>query len=379
MRAYGEAAFDGIPPVADGVPPAVEAEGLLRRFGDGSVVDGVSLQVRRGEVVCLLGPSGCGKSTTLRMIAGVERPDGGRVRLDGLEVSGPGRFLPPECRSVGLMFQDFGLFPHLDARGNVGFGLVGVRGPERLRRVSELLGKVGMGGRARRYPHELSGGEQQRVALARALATDPRAMLMDEPFSGLDGRLREGVREATLGLLRESGTAVLMVTHDPEEAMRVADRIALMRNGRVLQCGTPRELFERPADRGVAEFFSEVNVLAGVVRGGLVDTELGGFAAGGLPEGTPAEVVVRPEHVRLAAGPGGARATIERVRFIGRGDVVDLRTAGGLRLRAVLFEEPAVGAAGAFRVELLRSHVLVFGRRSEDTVGPASGEAGPRC
>ena len=218
------------------VPQRLEVQGLTRAFGGRAVVLDVSLQVAAGQVMCLLGPSGCGKSTTLRMIAGVETPDQGRILIDGQEVLGAGVNLPPEARGVGLMFQDFALFPHLTVAGNVAFGLVGDKA-NKTRRVDELLEKVNLSGFARKHPHELSGGEQQRVALARALAPRPRVMLMDEPFSGLDNRLRDGIRDATLEVLKAEGAAVLLVTHEPAEAMRRAAEMARMREGRIVQCG----------------------------------------------------------------------------------------------------------------------------------------------
>ena len=341
----------------------LEIRGLARVIGGRKAVDGLDLRVGRSEVVCLLGPSGCGKSTTLRMIAGIERPDAGRIRLDGAEVSGPDRFVPPERRSVGLMFQDFALFPHLDVRRNVAFGLRNLRADWRRARVADLLGRVGLARHADKHPHELSGGEQQRVALARALAPSPRLMLMDEPFSGLDDRLRDDVREATLALLRESGTATLLVTHDPGEAMRVADRIALTREGRLVQVGTPLELYEHPVDRGTAQFFSDVNVLPGRVAGSSVETALGSFPAPRLHHDAAAEVIVRPQHVEIVSDDDTGRgvfARVERVRFVGRESLVDLRTESGISLRAAL-PQPLVAAPGTgLRCRVSAERAFVF-------------------
>lgn len=325
----------------------VEADGLTRRFGRHRVVDNVSLTIRHGEIVCLLGPSGCGKSTTLRMIAGVERPDAGSVWIGGRRMSGQGVFVPPERRAVGLMFQDFALFPHLDVARNIAFGAPRQGASQGI--AEEMLERVGLPGYADRFPHELSGGEQQRVALARALAANPAVLLMDEPFSGLDNRLRDRVRSATLELLREAGTALLIVTHDPEEAMLVADRIALMRAGRVAQEGAPYEIYARPVDREAAEFFSDLVVFLGTVRNGAVTTAFGEFAAQGIADGVKAEVAVRPHHVKLVLDRSGrgpdatashgvaAQARVIRARFAGRESVVDLRTEhDGAAVRAVL-------------------------------------------
>ncbi len=327
----------------------LEVTGVWRAFGGRDVVCDVSIAVQPGQVTCLLGPSGCGKSTTLRIIAGVERADRGEIRIDGTVVAGPGVFVPPEARGVGLMFQDFALFPHLSVFDNVAFGLSGAKAQKRAR-VEELLGKVGLLSHIARYPHELSGGEQQRVALARALAPRPRVMLMDEPFSGLDNRLRDGIRDETLSILKDEGAAVLLVTHEPEEAMRMADEIALMRDGRVVQQGVPYKVYNAPVDRAAAGFFSDVNVIPGSVAGGRAETLFGAFDAPGLAEGSAAEVVVRPQHLRIETGRGEgdwARGTVERARFIGKESLVELRMEDGSALRAtapgVFLPEP--GAA----------------------------------
>lgn len=326
--------------------PRLTVERLSRAFGARQVVEDVSLTIESGQVMCLLGPSGCGKSTTLRMIAGVERPDRGRITIDGAEVFGPNQTLPPEARGVGLMFQDFALFPHLTVAGNIAFGLKGDAG-KKARRVGELLEKVNLAGFADKHPHELSGGEQQRVALARALAPRPRVMLMDEPFSGLDNRLRDGVRDATLALLKEEGAAVLLVTHEPDEAMRMADEIALMRAGKIVQQGAPYNIYNAPVDRAAAAFFSDVNVIRGVSKGALTATPFGDFLTPGHADGTAVDIIIRPQHLKIdfdRAGRGPnptvqdgtpARGTVARARFLGRESLVDFAMAdGGLVLTA---------------------------------------------
>ncbi|MCY4315100.1 MAG: ABC transporter ATP-binding protein [Roseovarius sp.] len=316
--------------------PRLEIRNLVRRYDRQAVVDHISLVVNAGQVTCLLGPSGCGKSTTLRMIAGVEMQDEGEIHVDGRTICSKDLRVPPEQRQIGLMFQDFSLFPHLDVEGNVGFGLR-KRKKYRLPRVNELLERVGLAGFGKKYPHELSGGEQQRVALARALAPEPRIMLMDEPFSGLDNRLRDGIRDETLEILREQDTAVLLVTHEPEEAMRMADNIALMRSGRIIQQGAPYNIFNAPVDRDAVAFFSDVNVVRAKVRGSLAETPFGQFLAPGVPDGRDVEIVVRPQHIKIdfdrhGKGPAptisygtAVQGIVKRSRFIGSESLVELR------------------------------------------------------
>ncbi|MGE5766512.1 MAG: ABC transporter ATP-binding protein, partial [Bacteroidota bacterium] len=279
--------------------PALAFDHVSHAFGELLAVNDLSLALERGEVVCLLGPSGCGKTTALRVAAGLEILQQGRVLIDGAVVAGEGREVPPEARSVGLVFQDYALFPHLSVADNVAFGLRRLPGAERRQRVAEALELVGMAASAAAYPHMLSGGQQQRVALARALAPRPRVMLLDEPFSNLDARLRQQVRDDTLHVLKRSGTTTLMVTHDPEEAMFMADRIALMRAGRIVQLGTPANLYYQPAEAFVASFFGEINILQGVVKAGEVATPFGAVGAGGLADGTAVEVLIRPEALHL--------------------------------------------------------------------------------
>ena len=316
-------------PAASGTLPRLEIRGLTKSYGAQKVVDDVSLSVMPGQVTCLLGPSGCGKSTTLRMVAGVDRQDFGQIVVDGFTVCDGQTGMPPETRGIGLMFQDFALFPHLTVAQNVGFGLKGLGRSEFATRVTENLAKVGMARFAEQYPHELSGGEQQRVALARALAPRPRIMLMDEPFSGLDDRLRDGIRDETLDVLKSEGTAVLLVTHEPAEAMRMADEIALMRSGRIVQRGAPYNIYNAPVDKAAASFFSDINVIRGEVHGALTETPFGQFLAPGVPDGTRVDIVFRPQHVQIdfdrdGRGPNPtpetgtpARGVVERSRFMG--------------------------------------------------------------
>jgi len=317
-------------------PPRLDVRNLTCSFAGRTVLRDVSLQVAPGQVMCLLGPSGCGKTTTLRVIAGIERQSSGTVSVDGRTLADGTLHLPPEARGVGLIFQDFALFPHLSVAQNIAFGLAGTRS-EKAARVEELLGRVDLKGYGEKSPHMLSGGEQQRVALARALAPRPGIMLMDEPFSGLDNRLRDGIRDETLELLKEEGTAVVLVTHEPEEAMRMADQIALMRGGRIVQQGAPYNIYNAPADRDAAAFFSDINTITGTVKGALTDTAFGQFLAPGHPDGTEVEIIFRPQHVKIDFDRGGrgpnptpldgvpARGVVERARFMGHESLVEFR------------------------------------------------------
>lgn len=327
-------------------PPRLEVQGLRRAFDGVSVVEDVSFTIPAGQVSCLLGPSGCGKSTILRMIAGVDMQDAGRIFVDGQLICDTVFRVPAERRAIGLMFQDFALFPHLSVAENIAFGLSGDSASKRAR-VSELLEKVRLSRHANSYPHALSGGEQQRVALARALAPRPRILLMDEPFSGLDERLRDDIRDETLAILKEEGTAVLMVTHEPHEAMRMADEILLMRAGKIVQRGAPYNLYNAPVDRAAAAFFSDINVLQGEVKGALTVTPFGEFLTPGHPDGTRIDIVIRPQHLKIdfdRAGRGPAptpqdgtpaRGIVERARFLGRESLVEFRMAfDGSILRA---------------------------------------------
>jgi iron(III) transport system ATP-binding protein len=308
--------------------------------GGPEVIQGVSLAVEPGETACLLGPSGCGKTTLLRLAAGLETLQAGRITIgERLVAEGGGAQVPPEARGVGLMFQDYALFPHLTIRANVTFGLRGLPA-ERLMWVARGLQRMGLAELAESYPHTLSGGQQQRVALLRALAPEPRVMLLDEPFSGLDVGLRAQVRDDTLGLLKETGVATLMVTHDPEEAMLMADRLLIMNEGRIVQAGRPHDVYAKPASAFVAALFGPVNRLTGRVQGGRVETRLGAFAAPGLADGSAAQVLIRIEGVR-AALPGteppqaGCAVTLRVVdaRSLGRASILQL-AADGLSVQA---------------------------------------------
>ena len=298
--------------------------------GHDSVKD-VSFSVDAGEVVTLLGPSGCGKTTLLRLAAGLERPKSGEVWLDDRLVSDPGQVVPPETRGVGYMFQDYALFPHLTVLENVLFGLRH-RGSEATRRGLDVLSQANIESVADSYPHELSGGQQQRVALARALAPRPSVILLDEPYAGLDSRLRERIRDQMLHVLKAAGTAALMVTHDAEEAMFMSDNIIVMRDGEVQQAGRPVNLYCQPNSAFVAEFFGEVNRLEGRVSNGCIKTVLGDFdAPETMQEGDPASIVIR--HDALNIEPNGSKAQtnafVMEARLLGRASLIHLSVPAG--------------------------------------------------
>lgn len=314
-------------------PPAISATDIRKSFGATRAVDGATVSVERGQLVAVLGPSGSGKTTLLRVIAGFEAPDAGIVEISGRVVAGPGAWVEPDKRRIGMVFQDGALFPHLSIADNVGFGR------PRPGRVEECLELVGLAHRGRSYPHELSGGERQRVALARALAVDPDVVLLDEPFASLDAALRATLRDEVAAILRAADASALMVTHDQQEALSLADSIVLMRAGQVEQVGAPEDVYARPATRWAAEFLGAVDVLRGTAAGGMVACELGRFPLSPPAADGPVDVLVRPETVVIdrrngdAAHAGGAFATIVGRSFYGPDQMVVLRLATGAEVR----------------------------------------------
>ena len=313
--------------------------GLRKSFGDVVAVDGLDLDVPEGSICALLGPSGCGKTTTLRLIAGLERPDAGSVEIGDREVEGPGGSVAAERRRIGMVFQDYALFPHMNVAANVGYALG--RRPDRAR-VERALETVGLGGLGKRNPHELSGGQQQRVALARALAPTPDLILLDEPFSNLDAGLRDRLRQEVREILMRAGVTALFVTHDQAEALSIADTVAVMRDGVVEQAGTPEEIYSRPASRWVAGFLGEVEVLSGDATGGRVECELGAVRAESDVSG-PVDVLIRPESIAIGInGPeGAAEAEVLGRRFFGHDQLVELRLASGQTVRSRRLGFPA--------------------------------------
>ena len=292
------------PDSASTTDPVLELDGVSKRYGDEPVIDELSLSVREGEILTLLGPSGCGKTTTLRLIAGLDRPDAGTIRLNGDPVSGDGTFVAPEQRGVGVVFQEFALFPHLTAAENVAFGLKELSSEETDARVRELLDLVGLEAQADSYPDELSGGQQQRVALARSLAPEPAILLLDEPFSNLDVDLRVAMREEVRDIIKKAGVTAVSVTHDQEEAMSISDRVAVVNDGRIEQIGEPEAVFQHPESRFVAGFLGYASFIPGRVDGDVVRTDVGSVPRtqihGLVPEydHTDIDILVRPDDVR---------------------------------------------------------------------------------
>jgi len=337
------------------VTSAVAVRGVRRSFGRVTAVDDVTLEVAEGELVALVGPSGCGKSTLLMLLAGLQEPDAGTVEVAGRVVAGDGSWVPPEQRSVGVVFQDAALFPHLRVEDNVAFGLP--RGGDRSARVRHLLGLVDLADLGRRYPHELSGGQQQRVALARALAPRPRAVLFDEAFGNLDAGLRTTVRDHTVAVLREEGAAGVFVTHDQAEALAVGDRVAVMNAGRLEHVGVPEHAFHAPASRFVATFLGEADFLPGSADGACVRTELGTLPAVVDRGAGAVDVMLRPHEVTFTADPAGT-ATVSGREFRGASYLYTLRLPSGARVRSVRPHTVEQPVGTAVRVEVEAGHPL---------------------
>ncbi|MBX3491603.1 MAG: ABC transporter ATP-binding protein [Parvibaculum sp.] len=323
------------------------------RYGDHQVLSGVSLEARAGEILCLLGPSGSGKTTLLRLAAGLEILQEGSIDLGGAVLAMPGRALPPEKRPFGMVFQDNALFPHLTVAENIAFGLSRRPKEEQARIVAQRLAAVGLSGFEPRYPHTLSGGQQQRVALARALAPEPAAMLLDEPFASVDVTRRRSLREEARRTLKSAGVITLVVTHDPVEALEIADRIAVMEGGRIAQCATPDELYAKPASALVASLFGEAQRFPATVSAGRAVTAYGSVPAPDFHDGAAVDVIVRPEAVTLGA-PNGSENTflVNDLRFLGHDWLVLLSAAASpalepLRARVIDPGTLKIGAAAS--------------------------------
>ncbi|MBD0347569.1 MAG: ABC transporter ATP-binding protein [Thermoleophilia bacterium] len=335
----------------------IRLTGVSKSFGQVPAVRDASLTAGRGEFVALLGPSGCGKTTLLRLIAGLEAPDTGEIEVEGSLVAGRRAWVPPERRNVGIVFQDYALFPHRTVAQNVGYG---VERSGRARRVAAVLGLVGLAGYEQRYPHELSGGQQQRVALARALGPEPGTILLDEPWSNIDPLLRQAMREELAEILRRAGVTVLLVTHDREEAFSLSDRIALMHDGAVVQAGSAEDVYLRPADRWTAEFAGAANFVPGRLAGDRVDTPIGSFAVTPNGHGEAVEVLIRPERLELLPDAQGSGEVVDR-QFRGHDVFYRVRLGDGTTL---VSQRPSTEIVRLGERVLLRAHgdeVTVFG------------------
>jgi iron(III) transport system ATP-binding protein len=333
--------------------PVISARDLHVSFAGVRALDGFSLDVPTGSLVALLGPSGCGKTTALRSIAGFQQVDAGTIEIRGREVTGSDAFVPPEKRRVGMVFQEFALFPHINVAENVGYG---VRGADRVQRVSETLKLVGLVGYDNRFPHELSGGEQQRVALARALAPEPDVVLLDEPFSNLDAPKREQMRRELRRIIHTAGVTAVFVTHDQAEALAIADLVAVMRDGRVVQSGAPDEVYGAPTSPWIARFLGDAVIFDGVVSHGAVTTPFGAVGAG-LADGTPAQVMIRPEWVLPTQSATGQGKIIDR-EFYGHDQRVEIRMLGGASIEALVSGRVPMRIGDTVDVEITDSIVF---------------------
>ncbi len=331
-------------------PPLIQLTDVSKRYEGHIAVDEVSFSVERGQLLVLLGSSGCGKTTTLRLVAGLERPDSGRVALDGVVVADAGVWVPPEQRRVGMVFQDYALFPHLNIADNIRFALKNSPFANHGQRVREMLALVGLEGMEGRFPHQLSGGQQQRVALARALAAQPSVVLLDEPFSNLDATLRHAMRGEVRRILKEAGATTIFVTHDQEEALSLADVVAVMEGGRLLQLDTPQEIYRHPRTRAVATFVGEANIIRGEASGDVVETALGRLPLARSERGS-VEVIIRPEALALCPEEGGG-ARVIAIRFHGDHQSVEVCTDDGLSLEAHVWAHVALAVGERVRLKV---------------------------
>ncbi|MGN0933091.1 ABC transporter ATP-binding protein [Falsigemmobacter intermedius] len=353
---------------------ALRLDGVSHAFSGTQVLSDISLEIPAGQITCLLGQSGCGKSTLLRLISGIARPQAGRISGASGLLSAPGLFVEPEERSIGFMFQDYALFPHLTVFDNIAFGLRRLPRADRATRIEETAALIGITHLLPRYPDALSGGEQQRVALARALAPRPQLILMDEPFSNLDQGLREKVRSQTLAILRDFEATAIVVTHDPQEALAMGDQIVLMRAGRIEQSGTPFDIYDHPVSPYAAEFIGPCNRLTGLWQDGHLETPIGRFpAALDLPEGSLALACIRPQALTLGEAGEGIPARVLSKTFVGESEQIELLVhplGEPLRMHSHRRIPAPVGA----QVSLLTNNaeVHIFPREEEDTTAPAA-------
>ncbi len=331
---------------------------VSKYFGNTAAVHDASFSAEQGKLISLLGSSGCGKTTTLRLIAGLEMPDAGEIWLGGERMAGHRHFVPPERRHVGMVFQDYALFPHLTVSDNVAFPLTKHTDTARKKRVQEMLHLVGLDNLGARYPHELSGGQQQRVALARALASNPAVVLLDEPFSNLDAALRRSMREDLRTILQRAGTTALFVTHDQEEALSISDVVVVMMRGEIAQVGTPHDVYLRPVTREVASFLGEANFILGEADGDVATSPIGPVRLMTRARG-PVTLMIRPEQLRVVP-EAMADARIEKITFYGHDQLVRVRMSDGMCLDARTKPMPGIATGQPVTVSVLNA-VMGYG------------------
>jgi iron(III) transport system ATP-binding protein len=338
----------------------IEVENLTKKFGSSVAVDDVSFKVQKGEIFAILGPSGCGKTTTLRLIAGFESPDEGEIKINEKTVAGKGVFIPPEKRNVGLVFQDYALFPHLTLKDNITFGINKFPDGQREKIVKTMLEFVGLKGFENRYPHQLSGGQQQRVALARALAPCPIVILLDEPLSNLDADMRTRLRGEMLNILRNAQTTTILVTHDQEEAFSMADHVAVMNNGRIEQLGTPEEIYHMPSTRFVADFVGEADFIDGVIRKNVIETEIGSFSnKTERVEGTNVQLMIRPDDIDFNLDENGGAVVGSRI-FKGEENLYSLKLDSGKILHSSRSSTLLMEKGTRVGIKATPVHIVVF-------------------
>ncbi|MBT9173379.1 MAG: Spermidine/putrescine import ATP-binding protein PotA [Syntrophomonadaceae bacterium] len=347
-------------PLGNG-PAYVRLDNVSKFFSSARAVFQLTVGIGKGEFFSLLGPSGCGKTTTLRLIAGLERPDQGAVSIGGEVVASADTWVSPEKRGIGIVFQDYALFPHMTVGQNVAFGLKGCGRAQAKSRVEELLELTGLAGLAGRYPHELSGGQRQRVALARSLAPRPSVILLDEPFSNLDADLREELRRETKRILKEQGATTILVTHDQEEAFSLSDRVGVLQGGTLEQLGSPAEIYHRPASRFVADFVGKADFIDGTVEDGTVRSTFGSFPlddSAGI--GTKqVELMVRPDDVSFVPDAAG-QATVTEARFLGASVLYQLQFTDGRAIHSIRPSAEVTPVGSRVSVKVDASHIVIF-------------------
>ncbi|MFQ5975715.1 MAG: ABC transporter ATP-binding protein [Candidatus Hydrothermarchaeales archaeon] len=341
----------------------IEVKNITKYYGSSKAVANVSFKVEKGEIFAILGPSGCGKTTTLRLIAGFEPPNVGEIMINGETVAGMGFFTPPEKRHVGMVFQDYALFPHLNVKENIAYGLT-VPKKHRNMVVDNMLEFVGLEGFSERYPHQLSGGQQQRVALARALAPYPVVVLLDEPLSNLDTDMRARMRGELLSILRKAQTTTILVTHDQEEAFSMADHVAVMNNGRIEQKGAPEEIYHFPSTRFVANFVGQADFIDGIVEEEGIATEIGVFPNNkGYSNNTKVQLMIRPDDISFVKDKNG-EAVVESQQFKGSENLYTLKLPSGKRVHSSRPSTLVVEKGTRVNVKAKPTHIVAFVREN---------------